>query len=348
MFDDISFEYYSGNNQFHYNDAKVAYSDSKFSYSDYRVLFPKTELASPELQERYHQFFQIEQLELDCCMNGTMKSFHIPPLSGYTKEHLYHLQDFALFDLNPGSYTRRSRYPCYLILYTYQGYGTLEYCGRTYHLGEGDGFFIDGNLPHHYRSSEEGWTHAIFVVQGPNLPELYRQFAANERLLFTQPINGNLQSGLEKVLHLYSAAQPYRDWQISVILTDMLTHLLVSSVADSGRNIAMPKNLQFLIHYIENNYTQPLTLEHLSAFSGISRSHLSREFKKYTGYAPSDYIIQLRLNAARELLGSTNMTAQAIALETGFHNINNFTKLFKKSTGITPGAYRKQMLKNMS
>lgn len=337
MFDNISFETTTA-------DASMIFHDTILSVSNFTVsdLIQFSNLSDENLRERYYLLAQTK--ELACRMIGTIKSFHIPPISQYTKEHLSYLRDFAYFELNNGSYTTRSNYPCYMILYTYQGYGQFEYRGKTYHLGEGDGFFIDGRLPHHYHCAGDTWVHSALVVQGPELAQLYAQFAANERPIFTQPINGNLQNNLEKILQLYSVAQPYRDWQISVLLNDMLTHLLVSSVEDSGRNIAMPKNLQFLIHYIENNYNKPLTLEHLSTFSGISRSHLSREFKKYTGYAPSEYIIQLRLDAARKLLGSTNMTAAAIALETGFHNMNNFINLFKKDTGMTPGAYRKQIL----
>lgn len=339
MFDQISFEITVADTSINYHDTTFIVSNPTLS-----SLRQYTALSDESIRERYRLLSQMR--ELDCHTNGTIKSFRIPPISQYTKEHLFYLQDFALFELNHGSYTTRSYYPGYLILYTYQGYGQLEYQGKTYHLGEGDGFFIDGRLPHHYHCAGDTWVHSILTVQGPELDELYSQFAANERLVFTQPINGSLQNSQEKILQLYSVARPYRDWQISVIITDLLTHLLVSSVEDSGRNVAMPKNLQFLIHYIENNYNRPLTLEHLSAFSGISRSHLSREFKKYTGYAPSEYVIQLRLEAARKLLGSTNMTAAAIAYETGFHNINNFTKLFKKNFGMTPGEYRKQITGN--
>lgn len=336
MFDQIPFETTASDTSMNYHGATLTISNlAPKDYSQY------TTLSDESIQESYRLLMQTR--ELDSRMNGILKSFHIPPVSQYAKEHLFYLQDFALFELHAGSYTTRSYYPCYTILYTYQGYGQLEYRGKTYHLGEGDGFFIDGRLPHHYHCAGDIWNHAIFVVNGPQLHELYNQFAANERFLFTQPINGSLQTGLEKVLELYRIARPYRDWQISAILFDMLTQLLVSSVEDSGRNVAMPKNLQFLIHYIENNYNKSLTLEHLSAFSGISRSHLSREFKKYTGYAPSDYIIQLRLDAARKLLGSTGMTAASVAYETGFHNLNNFTKLFKKNFGVTPGEYRKQL-----
>lgn len=337
MFDNIPFETTTADTTMNYHG--TTFTISHLTLSD---LIQYTTMSKENLQERYRLLTQMRGL--DCRMIGTLKSFHIPPISQYTKEHLSYMQDFAIFELNNGSYTTRSYYPGYMILYTYQGYGQLEYRGKTYHLGEGDGFFIDGRSPHHYHCAGDTWVHSILTVQGPELSELYTQFAANERPIFTQPINGSLQDSLEKMLQLYSIARPYRDWQVSAVINQMLTYLLVSSVEDSGRNVAMPKNLQFLIHYIESNYNQSLTLEDLSAFSGISRSHLSREFKKYTGYAPSEYIIQLRLDAARKLLGSTNMTAAAIALETGFHNINNFTKLFKKNTGMTPGAYRKQLL----
>lgn len=284
-----------------------------------------------------------EMIDLDFCFDGTLKIFYLPPISSYAKEHLYYLKDFCIFYLTKPSYTIRSYLPHYTLLYTYQGYGSLDYGGKTYHLGEGDGFFIDGRNPHTYRCIGDQWVHSISNLKGPLIDDIYQNFIKSGSPLFTQSVDDSLQQGLENLLHIYSTGQPYRDWQASSCIDSFLTNLLVSSLKNTSRNVAIPGNMQYLIHYIENNYLQPLSMEYLSSFSGISRAHLTREFKKYTGYTPNAYIIQLRLNHAKKLLASSKATISAIAFESGFHDINNFINLFKKDTGITPGAYRKQL-----
>lgn len=103
----------------------------------------------------------------------------------------------------------------------------------------------------------------------------------------------------------------------------------------------VPENFHYLIKYMENNFSSHLSLDYLAHFTGISKYHFSREFKKYTGFSPNDYLVQLRIEHAKSLLLSTTIPANKIAHMTGIHDINNFTNLFKKKTGMTPGEYRK-------
>ena len=91
---------------------------------------------------------------------------------------------------------------------------------------------------------------------------------------------------------------------------------------------------------MENNYTQKLTLDYLAEFACMNKYYLSKEFKKYTGFSPNDYLISLRINRAKQLLEGSSLPASKIAHEVGIHDINNFTNLFKKKTGMTPIQYR--------
>jgi AraC-like DNA-binding protein len=84
----------------------------------------------------------------------------------------------------------------------------------------------------------------------------------------------------------------------------------------------------------------------MSKFSGISKYYLSREFKKYTGFSPNDYLIQLRVDHAKYLLLSTTLPANKISHIVGIHDMNNFNNLFKRKTGITPGKYRSSYATN--
>ena len=72
----------------------------------------------------------------------------------------------------------------------------------------------------------------------------------------------------------------------------------------------------------------------------LSKEHLSRLFKKETGTNLFSYIMELKLNDAKELLTSTEMTLDEIAFKLGFSNGNYFSKVFKKNTGQSPRDYR--------
>lgn len=273
-------------------------------------------------------------------LHGTIRSFNVPPLSPSALSSLNYLKSFSLFQMKAGSFTRRSNYDAYQIIYTYEGYGNFTYNEKVYHLGPGDGFFIDARNPHYYCAMDSGWTYSDTVIAGPLISNLYDEFSQNERYVFTESQADTFQTCLEKLLYIYSTGLPYRDYQASACITELLTHLLVQSISDSRYKASLPQNMQYLIRYIESNFTNPLTIDHLSRFSGISRSHLTREFKKYTGYAPNDYIIQLRLAKAKKLLTSTQLSVAEICNEVGMHNINNFFNLFKKYEHCTPKQYR--------
>ena len=213
--------------------------------------------------------------------------------------------------------------------------------GKSYSLGPGDGFFIDCRVPHLYRTVGDVWKHGVFHLNGPLVPALFSRYMENGSVSFYQPFTGNYQKKLEELLSIYGSVQPCRDWLASDCISSILTDLLRNASEEKETDSPVPENLRYLIAYMEKHFTQALTLDFLSRFSGISKYYLSREFKKYTGYSPNDYLISLRVEHAKFLLRSTTLPANKIALTAGFHDINNFTNLFRKKTAMTPGGYRK-------
>ena len=74
----------------------------------------------------------------------------------------------------------------------------------------------------------------------------------------------------------------------------------------------------------------------------MSRSNFERMFCRFVGAPVSDYIRRRRIDAASDLLRTTNMTVLDIALAVGYHNTANFNKQFRAVTGKTPGEYRRE------
>lgn len=93
--------------------------------------------------------------------------------------------------------------------------------------------------------------------------------------------------------------------------------------------------------FIEQNYSmEDMTLEFLADRFHFSSPYLSTLFKDVTGHNIKEYITQIRLNKARELLSSTTMPVAKISEAVGYSNIRAFSKIFKKYIGMTPGGYR--------
>lgn len=96
-------------------------------------------------------------------------------------------------------------------------------------------------------------------------------------------------------------------------------------------------------NYICSNLQEDLSLEELAAQVGVSATHLGRLFKKKNGCTIMDYVIQKRLELAKELLKDPELSVSAIAFKTGYNNYSYFTKSFKKFTGMTPREYRRTL-----
>ena len=92
------------------------------------------------------------------------------------------------------------------------------------------------------------------------------------------------------------------------------------------------------IDYISNNVTGPLTLDALAAEIGISKFHLSREFKRMTGLTIFDFIILLRLKLARRLMRE-GLSVSESAFSAGFENLSYFSRKFREVNGQLPSEY---------
>ena len=84
-----------------------------------------------------------------------------------------------------------------------------------------------------------------------------------------------------------------------------------------------------------------INLKHMAFELGIGYSWFRRMFRHYTGLAPAQYFLELKLNKAKDLLVSTSLPIKEISLITGFDSQFYFSKFFKKRMGISPMKLRK-------
>ena len=92
--------------------------------------------------------------------------------------------------------------------------------------------------------------------------------------------------------------------------------------------------------YIDEHFTEPLTVEGLAGRFFLNKYYFSHHFKETTGYSPKEYLLLNRLSLARDLLLNTSLPVQEIAYRCGFADVNNFIRMFKRQYALTPGRYR--------
>lgn len=99
--------------------------------------------------------------------------------------------------------------------------------------------------------------------------------------------------------------------------------------------------LERVIDYMKANLTQDLSILDLATLTSMSESHFSRSFKQSMGISPYQYVIQQRVERAKQLLKQQEISISDIALDCGFANQTHLTKVFRQMIGMTPKAYQK-------
>ena len=102
------------------------------------------------------------------------------------------------------------------------------------------------------------------------------------------------------------------------------------------------KYIELALKYIHNNFCSDITLTAVAEKFGVTKEHFSRIFKKETGLNFIDYLSQLRLKKAEEMLCYSNESVSEIAYACGFNDSNYFSDKFKRLHNCSPLKYRKR------
>jgi AraC family transcriptional regulator len=132
------------------------------------------------------------------------------------------------------------------------------------------------------------------------------------------------------------------------LLGTALAARLVQNYAVSKPSLEFKANslpqsqLERVIDYMKANLTQDLSILDLATLTSMSESHFSRSFKQSVGIAPYQYLMQQRVERAKQLLEKQSIAISTIALDCGFANQTHLTKVFRQMTGMTPKTYQKR------
>jgi len=103
----------------------------------------------------------------------------------------------------------------------------------------------------------------------------------------------------------------------------------------------IPEKLLRAVRHMKKNLANPLCLEEVAQEACLSKFHFCRLFKKHVGSSPMQFMVNLRIDKAARLLRCSDFKISSVAIQSGFANLSEFNKQFKKATGTTPSTYRK-------
>lgn len=262
----------------------------------------------------------------------------------FARSALLNLQEVGSLKARIPHTSTRSGLMSYLCFIVLDGEGSLMYEGLQYQLKQGDCVFIDCQKPYSHSTSEKLWSLAWCHFYGSSMPLVYEKYKERGGLPIFHPDNVNVFKEILQQLYMLAGSSDYvRDMRINESLSVLLTLLMQESW--NPDNSAVSKKRMELVsvkNYMDEHYVEKITLDDLEAQFFINKYYLLKIFKETYGVTISSYLISRRITRAKQLLRFTQMTIDEVGCAVGMDGAGYFSRMFKKSEGISPKEYRKQ------
>lgn len=229
-------------------------------------------------------------------------------------------------------------------------------------LGKYDLVLIGSNLEHTWEqhSCKSKTMREVTIQFSPELFSeslLHKDHMQSIQQLLEKAHNG-VAFGMGAIMRIYTkfneiaTAKPgfYRFIKLMEILYELSIdddyHILASSGFSHNKTIPDSRRVRKVEEYIDKHFKEEIRLQTVSDIAGMTPTAFSRFFKLRTGRTLSDYIIDIRLGyAARQLVDTTTSVVE-ICYDSGFNNVSNFNRIFKKRKGCSPTTFRENYHKN--
>lgn len=157
--------------------------------------------------------------------------------------------------------------------------------------------------------------------------------------------NQSLASATNNIMRIAMDDNSQKDIMADFALKELLIRLMQTQARSMvEKNIVKNKSrIGFVVDYIKKNLHQKLSIDSIAKMAYVSKSNFFKMFKDELGTSPNEFILQERINRAKELLANQNSIKET-AYQTGFSDANYFTRVFKQLVGVTPKSYQDKML----
>jgi AraC family transcriptional regulator len=127
------------------------------------------------------------------------------------------------------------------------------------------------------------------------------------------------------------------------ILSQFLSRFTIPEVFQKKELQLIPEKIVECMRFIAANLHLQLNICLLAELANHNPEYFSRIFEEHTGTRPLAYVTEKRVERAQYMIGSTRLSYSAIAELTGFKSLSNFSRTFKKVTGLSPGTYKRRI-----
>lgn len=253
-----------------------------------------------------------------------------------------YLTDIGFFPRARHHYREREEgTPEYILIYCVEGEGYIHVGGEKYVLHEREAFCIPGGQGHRYYADEKNpwsifWVHfkgdnvGYFPLEEKRIVEINSRHAQSRIITLFDLLFQVLERNYTLGNFIYISQV------LMLILSEIYFREKVDEASEQNRHVTAA------IRYMYKHLHENLKLQDIADELKLSKSYINAAFKKYTGRAPVDFFINLKMQEACKLLKSTNLYIIDIGQRLGYNDPYYFSRIFKKMMGVSPKEYREQ------
>lgn len=225
-----------------------------------------------------------------------------------------------------------------------RGRGWVKSSSRERAIRAGDLIWLRAHKPHSYGANrEDPWTIGWVHFTGEEA-DAWRKFVGFENepvsILSDASAEGIAALKIEQIYLILESGYAIPDLiNASLMLRNALS-LAAHAIRTGGPTRSAAERISAVRDHLRESFTQPHRLDALATAAGVSVPHFCTLFRRLTGYAPIDFLIRQRIQAACRLLDTTDQSIAAVATEVGYEDPYYFARCFRRVTGSSPRAYR--------
>lgn len=265
--------------------------------------------------------------------------------SSFAMQNLIYLQEIGKSEYLEPYISKRGVLSSFLFFIVENGTGRLTFHDVTYELEKGSCVFVNCNDKYAISSSQDLWSLDWIHFNGSTMKLIYDKFV--ERCggpCFSSKEPEKIIAQHGKILEVARDFNYIQDMEIMTEISSLLSLIMEQcwrNTTECETSTSEKKWIPVKV-FLDENYFQNIKLDELSARFAINKFYLTRKFKEEYGFTINQYVNNLRITNAKELLRFTDMAITEIAIEVGFNDSAYFTRIFKKEVGVSPMLFKKQ------
>ena len=230
----------------------------------------------------------------------------------------------------------------YQLIYIIKGKGHFTFGEEVREVSEGSIIVYPPLSPQLYSYSAEEKTELYWIhITGAGIKEYLNNLNLLGAYVHQVGIDKQFIELFEKIVYELQMKKPFCEHMASANFLALISSFArKKTYLKTNPNLRLSEDIKKTIEIMHKGYKENYTVEDYAGFCNLSLYRFIHKFKKYTGMTPLDYLTNIKINTAKDLIINSEFNMSEIAELVGYENPLYFSRVFKKITGICPSKYK--------